>query len=415
MSPSSFWHSNDQTPSGGGMTTSLGRTGSVTRSRNVMTPSVNSKRSSALLKASTTMDFGALSPSVESDLMNETAGLKKVIEGLNKTNLGLRARIADLESHIEHNTGPEVERLSKELSTLEDLFASSQKDNEAHYAEGERTKAYVKELENLLTTSLGADWQESHKLYPPSVPSTVVTASTPLPPPKTTNPLRHSVSFSGKRFSSRLHKRASSVMDLGLIALQAVKEDDGRNDDTPTGALRKLSRSTSSKAPVSSIAQQERLDDKVLCATPQPSPSKLSSSTRSKTLETNETNIEEPSERRSEAAGDNDRSKVEQPNLDSAALSGIDVAALNQVLRTLSGLDPTEMAALSSSMKPANTAISKLPESPLDVSRRERNEHIGTMRRMLEDQQKILRDRETRLNDIIQLAKDKVMQYAIKI
>lgn len=39
----------------------------------------------------------------------------------------LRGRISELESAIDHGTGPEVERLKKEVSTLEDLLEETQR------------------------------------------------------------------------------------------------------------------------------------------------------------------------------------------------------------------------------------------------------------------------------------------------
>ncbi|WWC68941.1 uncharacterized protein I206_102877 [Kwoniella pini CBS 10737] len=364
---SASWHTNDHTPSGRGLSVPLRRTGSVTRSRSTLTPSVNSKRSSAFLNTSSNVEFGVTSPGVASDLMNESAGLRKTIEGLNKTNLSLRSRIAELETHIDHNTGPEVVKLNKELATLEDLFASSQKANEAQYAESERQKGYVKELENLLTTSLGSDWQESHKLYPPLAPTTIVTASTPLPPPKAVNTLRHSISFNAKRSSKKLDRRASSVMDLGLVGLQAVQEENRNPDDTPTGALWKLSGSIK--------PAHERLEEKVLCASPQPGPSTLLCSTKAQ------------------------EDSMAHSSSDAQTLSGIDVNQLNQVLQMLSGLNPTKLTDLVS----RNQSVSKSPDSSADNSRRERNDHIRTVRRILESQQKMLEERETRLRDILEM------------
>lgn len=39
----------------------------------------------------------------------------------------LRSRVSELESAIDHGTGPEVERLTKEVSTLEDLLEETQR------------------------------------------------------------------------------------------------------------------------------------------------------------------------------------------------------------------------------------------------------------------------------------------------
>ncbi|WVW79697.1 hypothetical protein I302_101667 [Kwoniella bestiolae CBS 10118] len=419
---STSYPSNDHTPIG--MSTSLRRNGSVTRSRSGMTPSVSSnKRGSAFLNVSS-MEFGSISPKPDGvgDLMNETAGLKKVIEGLNKTNGCLRGRITDLERLIEHNTGPEVERLNKELATLEDLFAKSQKDNEAHYAESERQKAYVKELENLLTTSLGMAWQESHNIYPPAPTTAIVTSSTPLPPPKPTHPLRHSVSFSNKRSSSKLHSRASSVLDLGLMSLQAVREDERgmEVDDTPTGALRKLSGSTSTKNREKEKQNEDeekhmQKDDYILAHTPQP---KLSASVNSnQTLKTSssarlqDTNLppDHPT-----AHVQPSHSSVSSDPRDPALLSGVDVNQLNQVLQLLSNLDPSKtMKSLLPNDHPRLETAKSHPPSAVLSNSNERNDHLGTMRRMLENQQKLLKDRETRLNAVIQMAKEKEERYAM--
>ncbi|WWC87562.1 uncharacterized protein L201_002452 [Kwoniella dendrophila CBS 6074] len=345
------------------MSASLRRTGSVTRSKSSMTPSVISKRSSAFLNASTPiLDFGNVSPGIERDPMNEVAGLRSTIESLNKTNASLRSRIIDLENHIALNTGSEVERLSKELSTLEDLFASSQKANESHYAETERQKGYVKELENLLTTTLGSDWRESHDVYPPASTTTLVTASTPLPPPKPVNPLRHSVSFSGKRSTNKSHKRASSVMDLGLISLQAVKEDETNMDLTPTGALRKLSGSPSTQTKDKHNNEQQ-LSKYALTQTPEPK--------QGKPLPPTVSNYQR------------DDAHSRKTETHTSALAEVPIT-------------------------------SNITSHATDVSI-ERNEQIGMMRKMLENQQKLLSDREKRLNSIIQVAKDKEERYATTI
>ncbi|KAK6906899.1 hypothetical protein I203_100888 [Kwoniella mangroviensis CBS 8507] len=405
-----LYPSNDHTPSG--MSTSLRRTGSVTRSRSGMTPSVASKRGSAFLNASsTTLEFGSISPGVEGDLMNETAGLKKVVEGLNKTNTSLRNRITDLEKLIEHNTGPEVERLNKELAMLEDLFAKSQKDNEAQYAESERQKAYVKELENLLTTSLGMDWQESHNIYPPAPTTAIVTSSTPLPPPKPTHPLRHSVSFSSKRSSSKLHKRANSVMDLDLMSLQAVKEDDMGVDDTPSGALRKLSGSTSAKANENEDKNKEKRRH-LLSHTPEP---KLS------TLTTSQKNLRSPSTSKPKDQSNVDAVhtviRLQQPDGANTNRSGptsippeVDIKQLNKVLHLLSSLDPTTII---NGLPRAQSQSPGAQASLHSTHSSQERDMFNSMCRMLESQQQILSDRETRLNSIIQMAKEKEERYAM--
>ncbi|WWC98865.1 hypothetical protein V866_005759 [Kwoniella sp. B9012] len=409
---SSSYPSNDHTPSG--MSTSLRRTGSVTRSGNGMTPSINSKRGSAFLNASSTaLEFGSNSPKAEGDLMNETAGLKKVVEGLNKTNTSLRNRIIDLETLIEHNTGPEVERLNKELATLEDLFAKSQKDNEAQYAESERQKAYVKELENLLTTTLGMDWQESHNIYPPAPTTSLVTASTPLPPPKPTHQLRHSVSFSNKRSSSKLHKRASSVMDLGLMSLQAVKEDDMGVDDTPTGALRKLSGSTSTSIKMKENEEKDKEQDRYILS--HTLEANLSTST------TFQRSLKSSSTSRSQSHSDlhtmdtdvthHQSNKPEASRSDpTTILPNVDINQLNKVLHLLSSLDPStitnNLPRARGQSQDAQTSFhsAKLPQD---------RDMFRSMRRILECHQKALTDRETRLNSIIQMAKEKEKRYAM--
>ncbi|WRT65404.1 uncharacterized protein IL334_002347 [Kwoniella shivajii] len=392
----------DRTPNN--MSTSLRRTGSVTRSRCTVTPSSTStKRSSASFATSTSMDLGSTSASVESGLRDETAGLRKIIDGLNRTNASLRTRISELEKLIEHNTGPEVERLSKELSTLEDLFAGSQRDNEAQYAESERQKLYIKEMKNLLNSNLGSDWQHSHNLYPPAPTTTIVTPSTPLPPPKQSNVhiLRHSVSFSSKRPTSKLHRRASSVMDLGHVNLQAVKEDEVGMDDTPTGALRKLSGSTSStrleslnnRKKEEMVAQYEDDSQPKLLTTKQDAQTVPSSTCAQKQPSNPDSNL-------------NSSSAILVPT----ALSGVDINQLNRVLQLLSSLTPATLSELSRSKEESEIAERSRPYD--EKIEKERKEHIGTMRKMLENQQQLLKERESRLSEIIRSAQEKERQYS---
>lgn len=97
---------------------------------------------------------------------DENIGLKRVNDGLNRTVAALRSRVSELESAIDHGTGPEVERLTKEVSTLEDLLEETQRDNEAKHAESERQKQYVKDLENLLTELAGLHWRVGSQALP---------------------------------------------------------------------------------------------------------------------------------------------------------------------------------------------------------------------------------------------------------
>ncbi|WVR09764.1 hypothetical protein IAU60_006840 [Kwoniella sp. DSM 27419] len=222
-------------------TASLRRSASLNKQFSAKDAHASNKRSSVYLTGQSPNPRLSLS-SPNKDSTDETTALKRSLESSNRVNQSLRTRIAELEQHVEHATGPEVERLAKELSTLEDLFAQTQRDNETKHAEAERQKVYVKALEDLLAANLGDDWRSSNHLFPPSSSVPLVTPSTPLPKPRTpaAHTLRHSVSFSSNRPLVHKHRRASSVMDLRLAGLQSVKEDDVGMDDTPTGAMRRL-------------------------------------------------------------------------------------------------------------------------------------------------------------------------------
>ncbi|WVF66726.1 hypothetical protein IAT40_001468 [Kwoniella sp. CBS 6097] len=387
------------------MSTSLRRTGSVSK-RPSATASITNKRGSAYLGAGGPMgmgmDFGAVSPE---PLMDEAAALRKIIEGVNKTNAALRAKISDLENHIEHGTGPEVERLSKELSTLEDLFMQTQRDNEAKHAEGERQKAYVKELENLLNTSLGPDWKESHNLYPPAATTTIVTPSTPLPAVKPTpsSSLRHSVSFSKRNTSGKVHRRASSAMDLNLMWLQAVKEDDAGVDDTPTGALRKLNGSVNGNMKVILNPLQDGALQSIKGGSGEPSMPAPSATSMSQLKST-----AAPS-KSSSATTTNPTST--NP---SALAESIDFDQLNTVLEMLSSTHLAKtLSQLQSQTSLGQTHVSAPPST--DLGSDAMDTQLKMIKRMLADQEKRLVEREAKLTSIIQMAEEKERKYELAL
>ncbi|OCF42509.1 hypothetical protein I317_03625 [Kwoniella heveanensis CBS 569] len=390
------------------MSTSLRRTGSVNIQTNTKRGSATgslsvNKRGSAYLGVGgpVGVEAGAVSPE---SLMDEAAALRKIIDGLNRTNAALRGKISDLEIHIEHGTEPEVERLSKELFTLEDLFAQTQRDNEEKHAESERQKAYVKELESLLSTSLGPNWKESHNLYPPAATTTTVTPSTPLPAPKPapSSALRHSVSFSNKRSMSKVHRRASSVMDLNLICLQAVKEDDAGLDDTPTGALRKLNGSLNGKARLGAPLGdgpgcgkgQERISERPLEAFATPD---ISSKGKAFTAP---------------IADDLHQSIALGPHAPEPALSAIDVDQLNSVLHLVSSADLVEALSQIRSHTKGGSAPARETATSKSATR---DTQVKMIKHMLAEQEKRLIEREGKLLDIVKMAKEKEQRYELAL
>ncbi|KIR52216.1 hypothetical protein I315_05166 [Cryptococcus gattii Ru294] len=143
---------------------------------------------SSLVKRSSMMMIGESGGGGSGD---EHVGLKRKDDGLNKTVAVLRSRVLELENSIDHCTNPEVEKLTKEVSTLEDLLdllEETQRDNEAKHAENERQKQYVKDLENLLTELAGPHWY-----------------------------------LSSKRAASKLHHRSSSTLNLAALGMTLPK------------------------------------------------------------------------------------------------------------------------------------------------------------------------------------------------
>ncbi|WVQ92122.1 hypothetical protein IAS59_005930 [Cryptococcus gattii] len=178
---------------------------------------------SSLVKRSSMMMIGESGGGGSGD---EHVGLKRKDDGLNKTVAALRSRVLELENSIDHCTNPEVEKLTKEVSTLEDLLEETQRDNEAKHAENERQKQYVKDLENLLTELAGPLW-----------------------------------------------RIAALGMTLPKTGLQAVKEVGEGGNNTPTGALQRLCGNSSTD--LKGIEQDTRKAKKklvgmVLVKTPNP-------------------------------------------------------------------------------------------------------------------------------------------------
>ncbi|WVQ94338.1 hypothetical protein IAU59_001417 [Kwoniella sp. CBS 9459] len=395
------------------MSTSLRRTGSVNNKRASAAPSFSSssKRGSAYLGASGPMnvELGGVSPE---PLLDEANALRKIIEGLNRTNSALRNKIGDLETNIEHGTGPEVERLNKELSTLEDLFARTQRDNETKHAEGERQKTYVKELENLLSTTLGPDWQASHNVYPPASTTTIVTPSTPLPGPRQapTSSLRHSVSFSKRNTGKQVHRRASSAMDLKMMCLQAVREDESGLDDTPTGALRRLNGSIhgggkGKELGPSNTASQSLVAQRVLM--PDSSSDAMTSSQENQKATT-------------QPVKSSTSPTIESPPSaplgatvqESSALPGVDMDRLNDVLRMLSSSNISDSH---SHLRSHAKQSSGSDASSTASTTADRDAQLKMIKCMLMDQERRLNEREARLTAIIQTAREKERRYELPL
>ncbi|KAL0242219.1 hypothetical protein I308_105848 [Cryptococcus tetragattii IND107] len=118
---------------------------------------------SSLVKRSSMMMIGESGGGGPRD---ENVELKRKDDGLNKTVAALRSRVLELENPIDRGTSPEVEKLTKEVSTLEALLEETQPDNEAKHAENERQKQYVKDLENLLIELLGQVGVWVHRPFP---------------------------------------------------------------------------------------------------------------------------------------------------------------------------------------------------------------------------------------------------------
>ncbi|ODN76967.1 hypothetical protein L202_05530 [Cryptococcus amylolentus CBS 6039] len=305
---------------------------------------------------------------------------EKINDGLNKTNNSLRIRISELETLIEQATGPEVERLSEEVLTLEEL------DNEAKLTENEKQKQYVKDLENLLGTLAGPSWRIDHQLSAPSAPTTnICSASTPLPKPKPkqlSSSLRHSVSFSSGPPASRLHRRANSTMDLGSMmasvgagaGLGAVEEirESGGQDSTPTGALRRLNggRSVSARPDTSTTKELERV----------PSSAPVSH------------------KRAAEHIFDKDNGYVNEL---------VDTEQLSKVLRLLSTIDPNTISSLvgrelQDRNRPGRGETNEVTKGDKDRS---------ILEKMFEEQERRLAAREERLDRLVQTVRIREARY----
>ncbi|KAE8540714.1 hypothetical protein D1P53_003078 [Cryptococcus gattii VGV] len=308
---------------------------------------------SSLVKRSSMMMIGESGGGGSGD---EHVGLKRKDDGLNKTVAALmvnfyqlRSRVLELENAIDHGTSPEVEKLTKEVSTLEDLLEETQRDNEATHAESERQKQYVKDLENLLTELAGPHWR-CHCLYPPSQTQTYPSFA----------PFRL---FFQQRSASKLHHRSSSTLDLAALGmtlsemgLHAVKEvGEGRNN-TPTGALQRLCGNSSTE--LKAIEQDTRKAKK-----------KLKSMALVKTPEP-----------------DNDLALVEERTSSGTALKScnIDYEKLNQVLDILSTFDPSKLSAFNAG---PCTEPQRCDEKAERMGRQER----VMLQRMFDEQEKRLK------------------------
>ncbi|ODN97242.1 hypothetical protein L198_03805 [Cryptococcus wingfieldii CBS 7118] len=325
-------------------------------------------------------------------LEKECASLKKINDGLNKTNNSLRIRISELETLIEQATGPEVERLSEEVLTLEELLSVTQRqagelsamDNEAKLTENEKQKQYVKDLENLLGTLAGPSWRIDHQLSAPSVPTTnICSASTPLPKPKPkqlSSSLRHSVSFSSGPPASKLHRRANSTINLGSMmasvgagaGLGAVEEmrESGGQDSTPTGALRRLNGGRSVSARPGTSATKELEEIRV------PSSPPVSH------------------KRAAEQTSGRDNGYV---NTDQ----------LNKVLHLLSTIDPTTISSLvgrelQDQHRPGRGEMNEVTKGDKDRS---------ILEKMFEEQERRLAAREERLDRLVQIVRIEEARY----
>ncbi|WVQ83517.1 hypothetical protein IAT38_005658 [Cryptococcus sp. DSM 104549] len=336
-------------------------------------------------------------------------GLKRIIEGHTKTAASLRNRIADLELHIAQNTSPQLDALSREVATLEDLLAETQRDNETKHAESERQKAYIKDLENLLNTCAGPNWRADHDLNAPLGPSNSFPASTPLPKPKPQqqHPLRHSVSFSAKRSTSKLHRRASSVMDMGGMGggpLRAVEEAGEAVDTTSTGALKRLEGGMSGRVGMrlDSSMPREMGEMEVL-----QSPGRKVSKGFALSV-----SIGKPEQ--SQASS----SLQLTPPIQSTQparnpLEGIDTAQLHNVLQILSSLDP---AAVSQMTKPSPAPLPSEEDRTRNSSAKAgRLAERAMLKRMFEEQEKRLMEREARVEMLVTSADEAWLGIIIRV
>ncbi|KAK8861288.1 hypothetical protein IAR55_002107 [Kwoniella newhampshirensis] len=400
MSSPSFMLKHHTTTPCSEMSSSLYRAGSISRgNRNSATPSsISATRSSAYLNT----PLGFLLEKSSQDGGNEDCASLKIIlreqqhsndaltrinEVLQKTTNSLRARNAELESYIEQNTGPQVEGMAKELSTVEDLLGQTQKDNEHKLAELDRMRQYTRMLESFISSNHGSNWRENHGLHPPPITTTIITSATPLPKPKpqTSAALRHSVSLTGKRITSKPHRRASSVVDLGPPSLEAVREigDDGL-DGTPTGALRRLNGVSSVVNDVGGGEKRDAHQEEHKHSTP---PVFVASPTKR----------EEPSPVTASTRPD----ETTAPE-NSTAMSTLDRAQIDRALRILSSFDPKDIGTLA-----------KLPSPSIRTSNDQaRQQQMRMVKRLVEDEERRLVERESRLCDLVTMAKAKEAKYA---
>lgn len=228
--------------------------------------------------------------------------------------------------------------------------------------------------------------QIHHGIVSPHAPTANnVTASTPLPKPKPIHSLRHSVSFSNTRSGSKLHHRRSSNLELAAssitlpgMALQSVKEVGEADNNTPTGALKRLCVNSSTE--LKGMGQDTRkakkeLEDVVLVKTP-----KLN----------------------------NDLTLVEKCAFSKATpcLKSCDVdhEKLGQILGILSSLDPGKLLALN------NAGPCAEPHGD-EKAARMRKQESSMFRRMLDEQEKRLNEREGRLKWMVEMVRAEKGKY----
>lgn len=227
--------------------------------------------------------------------------------------------------------------------------------------------------------------QIHHGIVSPHAPTANnVTASTPLPKPKPIHSLRHSVSFSNTRSGSKLHHRRSSNLELAAssitlpgMALQSVKEVGEADNNTPTGALKRLCVNSSTE--LKGMGQDTRkakkeLEDVALVKTP-----KLN----------------------------NDLTLVEKCAFSKATpcLKSCDVdhEKLGQILGILSSLDPGKLLAL-------NAGPCAEPHGD-EKAARMRKQESSMLRRMLDEQEKRLNEREGRLKWMAEMVRAEKGKY----
>ncbi|WVQ74381.1 hypothetical protein IAR50_003982 [Cryptococcus sp. DSM 104548] len=344
----------------------------------------------------------------------ECASLRKTNEGLNKTNNSLRARVSELESFIEQATGPEVERLSEEVLTLEELLSVTQRDNEAKWTENEKQKQYLKDLENLLGTLAGPSWRIDHSIPAPSVPTTNTCASsTPLPktkPKKLSNSLRHSVSFSSGRPALKLHRRASSTMEFSSMmasvgpgaGLGAVEEmgESGSQDSTPTGALRRLNggRSVSAMLNTTTSAKGREAKGREAKGTEAKGTEAKGTEDIMGTLSLPPVSGEKASEGLPDKGGKSEKDMADQQ------------AQLSKLLHLLSSIDPTTISSLGGGLREQQPSRDAKKE---EVTRGERERCL--LQNIFDEQERRLTAREERLDRLVQTVRVEQAKYDTRV